>query len=125
MQREEFIRRYDATKQTEKLTPDNCYQLVMEYLKVSDPSVLAIDNDDEQKASTQVNNNLKYVIMEELAELSQQVSKDLRGKGDKVCILEELADVAINVKIAQKLYGISDEKLERAMTVKLERTRRI
>ena len=33
------------------------------------------------------------ICMEEMAELQQQISKYLRGCGDRLCFLEEMADV--------------------------------
>ena len=35
------------------------------------------------------------IVMEELAELSQAVAKELRMKGDKINLLEEMADVQL------------------------------
>lgn len=65
-------------------------------------------------------NNI-IVVTEELAELSQVLCKSLRGKTDRTAILEELADVAIGNDYIQKIYGITDEELEKAKSVKLKR----
>ena len=61
------------------------------------------------------------IVMEELAELQQEVSKYLRNKGDKMNLIEELADVALAIDYIQDICRISDEKLTKAINVKLER----
>ena len=37
------------------------------------------------------------IVREELSELSKEISKELRGQGDKYNILEELADVPLGI----------------------------
>lgn len=61
------------------------------------------------------------IVMEELAELQQQLSKYIRGKADFECLVEELGDVMLGVYYVQEICGISDEMLHKAMNVKLER----
>lgn len=61
------------------------------------------------------------IVMEELAELSQEVSKQIRGKGDRVAIIEESADVLLSIRYIQEIVGISDDELNRAVAVKSER----
>lgn len=63
--------------------------------------------------------------MEELAELAKGVSKELRGKGDHVSILEELADNQIGIWYVQEICNISDEELNKAVEVKMDRLRNI
>lgn len=60
------------------------------------------------------------IAMEELAELSQEVSKYLRGKGDYMGLLEELADVTIVMKHIKMILGIKDEDLNRAVCIKID-----
>ena len=62
------------------------------------------------------------VCMEELAELTQQVSKQLRGKGDKNHLTEEMADVYICLDMLGKMYNIDPEQLEDEIWRKLART---
>ena len=59
--------------------------------------------------------------MEELAEFQQELSKALRGKGDRMSLIEELADTYLSVKYTQEIFDISDETLARAVNVKLNR----
>lgn len=61
------------------------------------------------------------IVMEELAELQQQLSKYIRGKEDFECLVEELGDVMLGIYYVQEICGISDEMLHKAMNVKLER----
>jgi NTP pyrophosphatase (non-canonical NTP hydrolase) len=61
------------------------------------------------------------IVMEELAELSQEVSKSLRNKEDINALLEESADVVLCIKYIQEIFGITDDELNRAVSVKVER----
>ena len=61
------------------------------------------------------------IVMEELAELAKEVSKELRGKGDIVNLTEELADVQLGIYYVQEIVGIDDKNLEKAMSVKINR----
>lgn len=61
------------------------------------------------------------IVMEELAELSKEISKELRGKGNKYSILEELADVQLGICYVQEICGIDEDDLHKAMNVKMKR----
>lgn len=61
------------------------------------------------------------IVMEELAELSQAIAKELRDKGDNINLLEELADVQLGIYYIQEIFGITDEHLHKAMNVKMKR----
>lgn len=61
------------------------------------------------------------IVMEELAELTKEISKELRGKGDIDNITEELADVQLGIYYVQEIVGVSDEILQKAMAVKMNR----
>lgn len=65
--------------------------------------------------------NTKYIIQEELGELSHEISKDLRGKLDKEHLLEEMADVYIVLNMAQKVYEISNRELYDEVNRKMAR----
>ena len=45
------------------------------------------------------------VCMEELSELSQAISKEIRGIGDRSNLVEEMADVIIEKKIKKKIFA--------------------
>lgn len=62
------------------------------------------------------------VIMEELAELQQMVSKFARGElKDMDMLLEEIADVTIGISMLQRLSGLNNNDVLRALKVKLYR----
>ena len=61
------------------------------------------------------------IIMEELAELQQAISKSIRGKEDRTNLIEELGDVYLCIKYVQKIFDISNETLVKAINVKLDR----
>lgn len=61
------------------------------------------------------------ICMEELAELTQQISKVLRKKKDSIHLLEELADTQISVYYIQQICNISNEELNKAINVKIDR----
>ena len=61
------------------------------------------------------------IDMEEMAELSQEISKYIRGKGDHFSLLEEMADVQVCLYHLQNLFNISDEELNKAVNVKINR----
>nr|DAG29169.1 MAG TPA: nucleoside triphosphate pyrophosphohydrolase [Caudoviricetes sp.] len=61
------------------------------------------------------------VAMEELSELQKEISKELRGQGDRDGILEELADVMIVCGNIMNLQKITDAELRAATAIKLDR----
>lgn len=61
------------------------------------------------------------IVMEELAELSKEISKELRGKGDQYNILEELADVQLSIYYVQEVCGVNNDDLHKAMNIKMRR----
>lgn len=64
------------------------------------------------------------VCMEELAELIQQISKQIRNEGDDVALLEEMADAFISISMLARVYDIDDETLTRAIDAKLIREKK-
>jgi NTP pyrophosphatase (non-canonical NTP hydrolase) len=61
------------------------------------------------------------IVTEELAELAQQITKQIRGKGDYTHILEELADNYLGIMYVQEILGINDDTLRKACMVKTKR----
>lgn len=67
------------------------------------------------------NTNL-VIAMEEMAELSQEISRKLRGREtSNIGILEEMADVIICIDVLRRIFNISDSDLNKALNVKLDR----
>lgn len=61
------------------------------------------------------------ICMEELAELSKELSKYVRGEGDRNHIAEEVADVYLTVRQMQEVFGIDDLEIETIIQKKVDR----
>ena len=61
------------------------------------------------------------IVGEELDELGQEVSKELRGKGNYYGLLEETADVIIGIYQLMELCGLSKEDIAAAINIKIDR----
>lgn len=82
---------------------------------------LVMENTEPIFSTASSNSDRQLLIaMEELAELSQEISKFLRGKGDRIGLLEELADVSIVLRHTKRILHITEEELNKAMCVKLD-----
>ena len=64
------------------------------------------------------------VAMEEFAELQQQVSKHIRGYGDKMGLLEEMADAYICLRFLESIFEIKPDEMQKAIDVKLLREKK-
>lgn len=84
-----------------------------------EPFADSIKNSHETK---KVNDTYNFVaIMEELGEMTTVLSQYIRGRKDKIDLLEELADTALSVRYIQLMCGINDEELKKAINVKINR----
>ena len=63
----------------------------------------------------------KIVAIEEMSELTKEITKDLRGNPNIEHITEEIADVHIMLMQLQKMYKINLQTLFEAINNKLER----
>ena len=59
--------------------------------------------------------------MEEFAELTQAISKQIRGYDNRIGLLEEMADAYICLEFLKSIFNITPEELQKAMDVKLQR----
>lgn len=59
--------------------------------------------------------------MEECAELQVELSKHICDKGDRMHLLEEMADVYISLCLMQAVLDISADEINKAIDVKLKR----
>ena len=64
------------------------------------------------------------IFMEELAELQQEISKQLRNKGDVYGLLEEMADVYIGMELLKRMFNYTSDEIARAVEIKLDRYER-
>ena len=110
MKREVFIERFD--NETNPLTKK-------EIRKILNDSIESIRDNNPRGT------HIKVISMEELAELTQAITKDMRGKLDDVNLLEEMADVYLVLQYLQNIYDISDESLLRAASVKAKRIQEV
>jgi len=65
--------------------------------------------------------NQKKKMIEELAELSIEIAKDLQGIGNLNNIIEEIADVEIMLLQAKIIYDINEKKINDVKIKKMER----
>ena len=63
----------------------------------------------------------KQVAIEEMAELTKEICKDFRGKGNREHILEEIVDVSIMLEQLQIIYGISTAEMFEVVESKIKR----
>lgn len=63
----------------------------------------------------------KIRIVEELGELSKEILKDIRGQINTPNLLEEFADVVIELHMLKEIYNISNDTLEKAITKKMDK----
>lgn len=62
------------------------------------------------------------VAMEELSELQKEISKAIRGKLNKDCVAEEIADVIFCIEQIMEYYDVSWHDVDRHKINKIERT---
>lgn len=77
-----------------------------------------ITSNSEKKIET---NRRLVIATEECAELQQCIASFCRNKEDRVNTLEEMADVYIGMYYLKVMLNISDEEVEKAIAVKLDR----
>ncbi len=67
----------------------------------------------------------KVIAIEEMSELMQAISKDIRGIGhyNRQNIIEEVADVKIMLQQLEYIYHINPVDLYKVIEKKIERTR--
>ena len=63
----------------------------------------------------------KVRIVEELGELSHEILKDTRGKLNRENLLEEFADVIIELHMLKEIYNISENEIDKAVNNKMEK----
>lgn len=64
------------------------------------------------------------ICMEEFAELQQEISKQLRNKGDISGLLEEMADAYICLDLLRQMFEITDGEIHKAVSIKIDRHKR-
>lgn len=64
------------------------------------------------------------VALEEMSELSKEITKALRGKYNEIGMIEEIADVMVGIEYIKNLYNISQSDIDRAIKVKIKRLKK-
>lgn len=77
-----------------------------------------IYNDNVKYGDIEANKN---ICVEELSELTKEITKMNRGQGNYFHLLEEMADVKNILVSLQSIYDISDDELDAAQTIKIQR----
>lgn len=111
MDRQVFQRKMDYMLKTGNnvLSPDEQQEIMMK----------SIEKLDAKKRMPMRGFHNTVIVIEELAELAQELSKALREKGDINAILEELADVSIGVDYVKEIFDITDKELDYARSIKM------
>lgn len=61
--------------------------------------------------------------IEECSELQKAITKYMRGiSTDKIELVEEMADVILDIRMIMRLFNISEDEINRATSVKLNRS---
>lgn len=103
----------------------NIEDFISDYRTFANKPFYAYEQERILRQNIQRNDTVEelVIIMEELAELSQQVSKKIRGKVDRMHLLEEIADVYICLDELKMLNSFTEKEIEIAKSVKLNRIR--
>jgi NTP pyrophosphatase (non-canonical NTP hydrolase) len=88
-------------------------------IAVMNESIRKLDENNANKQPLSGSGNL-IIVIEELSELTKELTKALRDKTDMIGILEELADVAICIDYIQEIFDITDKELMYARSVKIQ-----
>lgn len=64
----------------------------------------------------------KIVAMEEMAELTKEICKDMRGKLNRDGMIEEIADTQIMLWQLREIYDIKPSEIEAMVKKKIKRT---
>ncbi len=78
----------------------------------------------EEVISDNGSENEKFVLIEELAELTKEITKELRAKGKIENITEEVGDCYICLETIKKIYEIRDSEVQRSIDSKVKRYNR-
>lgn len=116
MDREKFV------EELHKMDPDYNPGYVKKPTEIDDVMQACIDH---AKNNYMQDNNMYQlaVVIEEMAELTQELTKMLRGRDNRTGVVEELADVQLCVWVTMKMLGITDKEINQAIQVKSDRQR--
>lgn len=83
---------------------------------------MKVNKEIVQRSLETYGNGIQLVVcMEELSELTQAISKEIRGKDDRNNLVEEMADVIICLEILKQVFEITDKDIDSWIKYKQER----
>lgn len=112
MDREKFKKRMDYMLKT-----GNDVLTLEEQSEIIKQSIEYLDN-KKGKQNLRGYHNI-VIVVEELSELTKELTKALRDKQDLNGIIEELADVLICIDYVKEVFDITDKELEYARSIKM------
>ena len=107
MEREVFIREFSLA--SEEIDEERLNSVLLKSIEVNNES-----------GKMRGLHNL-IIVTEELSELTKEVTKTIRGKGNSADLLQEVADVALCIRYLKEICNISDESINKAINVKIDR----
>ena len=110
----------DRLKFKEKMEDTYSYDYLDDATINSALEIIVENTEPLSSTATNGNDRVLLIAMEELAELSQEISKFLRGKGNPIGILEELADVSIVIRQIKSILHINNTDLNKAICIKID-----
>ena len=67
---------------------------------------------------------ISVVAIEECSELQKEITKMMRERGNKMNLLEEMADVYICLSFLEQIFNVKPDEMQKSIDVKLLREKR-
>ena len=111
------MNRDDFVNQMDNILAGNVEPIIYEeQINVIRDSIKKLDEREKDPFSGFYN---IIIVIEELSELTKELTKALRDKGSIVGIVEELADVSLGIDYIKEVFDITDKELEYARSIKI------
>ena len=111
------MNRDDFVNQMDNILAGNVEPIIYEeQINVIRDSIKKLDEREKEPFSGFYN---IIIVIEELSELTKELTKALRDKGSVVGIVEELADVSLGIDYIKEVFDITDKELEYARSIKI------
>ena len=111
------MNRDDFVNQMDNILAGNVEPIIYEeQINVIRDSIKKLDEREKDPFSGFYN---IIIVIEELSELTKELTKALRDKGSIVGIVEELADVSLGIDYIKEIFDITDKELEYARSIKI------
>ena len=111
------MNRDDFVNQMDNILAGNVEPIIYEeQINVIRDSIKKLDEREKDQFSGFYN---IIIVIEELSELTKELTKALRDKGSVVGIVEELADVSLGIDYIKEVFDITDKELEYARSIKI------